>query len=878
LSPSRPAEPRQRRSRWRGRADALTALAVLLVVGLLHAATDVFGSLERRFYDQASTASERRPSDRIAVIAIDDASIASIGRWPWPRDVHADLIDRLSAAGAKTIAHTAFFFEPQTDGALVPLRELRGQIAGNAAGLEDLGPAARQRLLGFLGEAEARLDADARLADSLQRSGRVILPSVFELGEPRGRPDAPLPGFARRHAVEGADPFGLPAMRSLQPLPALGNAAAAVGHLNQWLDDDGAVRREPLLVRFDGHAVPSMALGIAAHSLNLSAADIALRPGSGLTLGPSFIPTDEAARVLPQFYADRDGASAFPTSAFHDVLAGRVPAERFRDKIVVIGATAAGVGTLFNTPVSPSLSPAAILAHITSSLLNGHFIAQPVWSGAAVLGVALLVVLYLAFGLPRLSAAAGAAVTSGVLVALLGTEYVLLAQASTWLPLVLPAALLLIGHLALTTRRFLVTEAGKRRSDEESAETNRMMGLALQGQGQLDMAFDRYRRVPYSAGLMDNLKHLALDFERKRQFNKAEAVYEHMARLDRSDAEVKTRLERAQQLSQTVVLGAGGASHPGGTLVLDRAGVEQPMLGRYRVEKELGKGAMGVVYQGRDPKIGRTVAIKTLALSAEFEGSDLQEARARFFREAETAGRLQHPHIVTIFDAGEEHDLAYIAMEFLSGHDLTPHTRASGLLPVADVLRIGEQVALALDHAHRQNVVHRDIKPANVMLDPATGIVKVTDFGIARITDSSRTRTGVVLGTPSFMSPEQLAGQHVDGRSDLYSLGAMLFQLLTGELPLKADSLSALMYQIAHTVPPDVRSLRPELPPALGVLIARAMAKMPEQRHQSGAEMAADLRRIAGLPDGPAAQESPYEATQPLRRDRSTPAAPDLQV
>ena len=836
-------------------------LLVVLAVFALHASTDLFDGLERRFYDLASSASSRLPSDRIAIIAIDDQSIANIGRWPWPREVHAELIDQLSAAKAKTIAHTAFFFEPQTDRGLAQLRALRGQLDGTAPGatpLPDLGDVSRQRLLGFIGEAEQRLDADARLVDSMARAGNVIVPSVFTLGEPLGRPDAPLPSFAQRSALADDSGFGLPAQRTQQPLPAVGEAASAVGHLNQVPDTDGAVRREALVVHFDGFAVPSMALAVAAHSLNLDLEDIRLFPGEGVQLGRTQIPTDGAARLLPQFYADQEGKPAFAVDSFYDVISGRIPASKYADKLVIIGATAAGVGTLFTTPVSPAMSPATILAHITSSILSGHFIAQPAWGGLAVLGMLLVVVAYLVGVLPRLSAAAGAAVTGGLFVLLLGAEYQLLASAAIWLQLVFPAALLLIGHLALTTRRFLVTEAGKIKSDEESAETNRMMGLALQGQGQLDMAFDRLSRVPPSAALMDNLKHLALDFERKRQFNKAEAVYEHMARFDRTDADVLTRLERAKRMSETVVLG-GGASHPGGTLLLGDGGVAKPMLGRYQVEKELGKGAMGVVYLGRDPKIGRTVAIKTLALSAEFEGTELADVRERFFREAETAGRLQHPNIVTIFDAGEEHDLAYIAMEFLQGRDLVAHTRDGALLPVTVVLSIGERVALALDHAHRQQVVHRDIKPANVMYDPATDSVKVTDFGIARITGSSKTRTGMVLGTPSFMSPEQLAGQRVDGRSDLYSLGVMLFQLLTGSLPLRGDSMAALMYQIANQPAPDVRERRPELPPELADILSKTLSKSPAERYQTGLEIAADLRKtIAALSTSPDVYQAPH--------------------
>ena len=272
---------------------------------------------------------------------------------------------------------------------------------------------------------------------------------------------------------------------------------------------------------------------------------------------------------------------------------------------------------------------------------------------------------------------------------------------------------------------------------------------------------------------------------------------------------------------------------------------DRTTLGRYRIDRQLGRGAMGAVYLGHDPKIGRQVAIKTMALSQEFDGAELTEARARFFREAETAGRLQHRDIVTIFDAGEDQDLAYIAMEYLKGHDLQRHTSPAQLLPVPVALRIVARVADALAYAHSQGVVHRDIKPANVMVDPSDDSVKVTDFGIARITDSSRTRTGMVLGTPSFMSPEQMAGRRVDGRSDLYSLGVMLFQLLTGRLPHHADSMAKLMYQIANDPAPDVRTLRRDLPEALANVVALALEKRPEVRYADGRALAEDLRTIA---------------------------------
>ena len=269
------------------------------------------------------------------------------------------------------------------------------------------------------------------------------------------------------------------------------------------------------------------------------------------------------------------------------------------------------------------------------------------------------------------------------------------------------------------------------------------------------------------------------------------------------------------------------------------------LLGRYRVERTLGRGAMGTVVLCHDPQRGRAVAIKTLPLAAEFEAGELAQARDRFFREAAMAGRLQHPDIVAVLDAGEADGVACIVMEVIDGHDLFRHTQPGRLLPVPDVLRIMARVAAALAHAHRQGVVHRDVKPANVMVDARTGSVKVTDFGIARIADARRTRTGLLLGTPSFMSPEQVAGLPLDGRSDLYSAGVMLFQMLTGALPHTAEAMGPLLKQITTEPARDVRSLRPELPEALAGIVARALAKRADDRYADGDRLCADLNALA---------------------------------
>jgi serine/threonine-protein kinase len=845
------------------RADWFAGAAIVLAVLLLNQATDLIGTLERKFYDFGSTSTSRQPSDRIAIIAIDDQSIANIGRWPWPRDIHAKIIDQLSQAKAKTIVETVFFIEPQVDRGLGFIRQLKALLPGG-------GDAAQSKVIA---DAERVLDTDAVLAASMKSAGNVLVPSVYQLGEPQGNPDKPMPTYAAASTIRALDGFGVPAINGQQPIEQIGMVASGIAHLNQIQDVDGAVRQEPLLVNYFGKAVPSMALLAAVKSLNLGPDDIKINPGESVQIGKLRVKTDEGALMLPQFYKGRDGRPAFAVDSFYDVLNGKIPASKYADKIVIIGATAAGVGVQFPVPGNAGLSPAETIAHITSSILGEHFIVQPSWGVWATLAVFLLVAAYIIAVLPRLSAGMAAIVTLVAFVALLGTEFGLLSGSATWLKLVLPAMLLAIGHLALTTKRFLVTEAGKLKSDEESAETNRMMGLALQGQGQLDAAFDRFRRVPFGDAVMGNLYSLALDFERKRQFNKAEAVYQHMATYDKDYKDLQAKLNRAKNLSETVMLGGGG-THPGGTMLLDGGAVEKPMLGRYQVDKELGKGAMGVVYLGKDPKIGRVVAIKTMALSQEFSGDELVDARERFFREAETAGRLQHQNIVTIFDAGEEHDLAYIAMEFLKGKDLLDHCKEGNLLPAPQVLSIAARVAEALAYAHRQNVVHRDIKPANIMFEAASDTVKVTDFGIARITDSSKTKTGLVLGTPSFMSPEQLAGKKVDGRSDLYSLGVMLFQMLTGVLPFRGESMAELMYKIANEEAPDIRSLRSEFPQNLADLVALALSKRPETRYQDGEQFAADLRSVmaelgggkpASAPRAAAPAAAPQASTSPPR-------------
>jgi serine/threonine-protein kinase len=832
--------------------DWFVGLLVALVF-LFSANSDLMQSLERKAYDLGVMASSRTPSDKIAVIAIDDQSIANLGRWPWPREIHANMVDILAAGHAKVVGYVVFFFEPQVDAGLVHINNMAELIA-NSTLRNSTNPAHQAELAkldALLLEAVQSLDNDQKLSDSMAMANSVLLGMFFESGEPQGKPDQELPDYALRNNLSnvknGSAPgaLPLPARSVLLPIPSLGSKALAIGHLNSFPDVDGAVRTEPLVVRYYDQYYPSLSLMLAAKGLNLDTGDIQVNLGEGIKLGNQKIATDQNLQMHTYFYRDRDGRNAFPVDSFYDVLSGKIPAEKYRDKIVLIGASAAGVGSIQVTPIGPGFAPVQILAHSVSSILQQDFFIEPAWSMWASIAVFLVVALYLTLLLPRLGAAVSALLTATIFFSLLGAHFVLMTMHAMWLQLMLPASMLLVGHLLLDTKRFLVAEKGKIKSDAESAESNRMLGLAFQGQGQLDIAFDKFRKVPMDDSLMDVLYNLGLDFERKRQFNKAESVFKYMADYNPRFRDLETRLAQSKAMSETVLLGGATGRSNASTMVLDKAGVSKPMLGRYEIEKELGKGAMGVVYLGKDPKIGRIVAIKTMALAQEFEADELQDVKDRFFREAETAGRLNHPNIVAIYDAGEEHDLAYIAMEFLKGKDLVPFTKPDNLLPLPRVMSIIARVADALDYAHKQNVVHRDIKPANIMYDPETDTPKVTDFGIARITDSSKTKTGMVLGTPSYMSPEQLAGKKIEGGSDLFSLGVSLYQLACGKLPFVGDSMAQLMFRIANEPHTDILSVRPDLPPCLVAIINKSLAKLNEDRYTNGSEMADALRKCA---------------------------------
>ncbi|MFZ0959765.1 MAG: PEGA domain-containing protein [Terriglobia bacterium] len=267
--------------------------------------------------------------------------------------------------------------------------------------------------------------------------------------------------------------------------------------------------------------------------------------------------------------------------------------------------------------------------------------------------------------------------------------------------------------------------------------------------------------------------------------------------------------------------------------------------GRYQIVGELGRGSMGVVYQGFDPIIGRTVAIKTM-LPEGLSPQEFQEYKARFQREAQAAGILAHPNIITVYDFGEDNGILYLAMEFLEGKSLEKIVQEQTVLPIETILPIYDQVCSALDHAHRNKVVHRDVKPANIMI-LQNGLVKVTDFGIAKMMAMGMTQAGQILGTPNYMSPEQVKGRQIDGRSDIFSLGVILYELVTGEKPFGGQNITTVIYKIINENPIPPRELDASIHAGLSFVISKALAKNVDERYQTCRELAEDLRNYKNL-------------------------------
>jgi CHASE2 domain-containing sensor protein/predicted Ser/Thr protein kinase len=827
----------------------ITGIAITLLF-LLFAfiRLDLLDTLDLKLYDvMMNFRSSAGVDTQIVLVDIDDDSIEKLGRWPWPRSQLAEGIRKIATGTPRVIGLNIILSEAGKSAGVKELNRLKALFVRDV--LPRVGEAGRS-FIEEISAVEARLDQDGQLAEAIRQSGKVVLPVFLKESVPPDEGRSAVDDALAVLSIQNIrSPAGAIYPRSGEitlPLAEFLTPADGIGHINLTIDPDGTVRRERPVYEYNGVFIPSYTLKLVSAYLNVPVNKIRAHLGSSIYVGSVKIPLTVDSEILISF---KGSAGSFKRYSYVDVLNDKVPLQLFKNKIVLISPSAAGIMNPLSTPVDARMPVGEYSANALWSILNNRFIRQPLWDQPAELLFVICCGLAITFLIPRLKALPAGLVFAGLLCLLVGSSVSLFVSRGVWIRITYPLLTLILGYMAVISLRYFATEAGKEKVEGESAETNRMLGLSFQSQGMLDMAFDKLRRVPVDEEMKPILYNLALDFERKRQLNKAAMVYEYIEKHDAAFRDVGRKKKKLMHASETMIYGDGflGGGSSGDDLMAT-ASDTRPTLGRYEVLKQLGKGAMGVVYLGQDPRINRTTAIKTFRFGDDVNPEALDDLKTKFFREAESAGTLSHPNIVTIYDAGDEQDLAYIAMEFLEGETFEKYTREGHLLPMIKVVDYLSDIASALDYAHQKGIVHRDIKPANVML-LKSGIVKITDFGIARITATSATQTGIVKGTPYYMSPEQISGTKVDGRSDIFSLGVMMFQLLTGHLPFRGDNPAALMHQIIHTPHPNPKSLNPKILSPLIKIVDRALEKDREKRYQRASQMENHLREFRRMID-----------------------------
>lgn len=812
-------------------------LIVLLFMVFFLTGIPAFDVLEGLVYDSGTFffQSGKGGDPGIVLVEIGGRGAKEKNAGAFSRREIADLIGVLNRNGAALIGLQMPLSERKTSRELLDIKTFREMF--ETISLRSKDNELKALVLSNIKQMEASFNHDRLLIENVEQSGKVILTAYEGFGDDQVGakrdmdPNLYRDSLARSDLSSSIIPLhSAPGL--LLPIPELSRVALGLGHGKQM----GAQCRNrishPLFVSYKGALLPSLPLRVAIATLRMQPNQVLVGKNS-IRLGDLTIPTLNGELLVKRPI----GEEAFPRLSARDVVQTKESPQAFKGKTVLVGSDT-GDRLVHIGGGYPSIPETMFSAHVLSHILNRDFIVRPPWLKFLEILILLAIGGFCSVYFPRMGHP-GREAWMGIFTGLaLLSGVVLFSAMSVLFRSIYIAACVVTVYLGTSITKHLSSE----RISKESVETNRLLGLSFQSQGLLDLAFEKFKKLPLDLETKDLIYSLAQEFERKRHPDKAIAAYAYISR-GTSYRDAENRIDKLKESDKSSTIG----SHKGLTeaSVLAESGSEiQRRIGRYEIIEEIGKGAMGLVYKAIDPKINRLLAIKTIRFSDEFDDDVIHEIKERFFREAEIAGQLSHPSIVTIYDVGEEGDLTYMVMEYLEGHDLEKFIRKRNLLPFRRILEVGASVADALEYAHGANVIHRDIKPANIML-LKTGGIKVTDFGIAKAISSSRTKTGVILGTPNYMSPEQIMGQKIDHRSDIFSLGVLFFQLLTGETPFHGDNLSGLLYQITQVKHPSVREYNPKVPRVCEQIIDRALAKNPKERFKNAGEMAKYLRLIA---------------------------------
>jgi len=590
-----------------------------------------------------------------------------------------------------------------------------------------------------------------------------------------------LPGWAV--AMNTAVPIYAPTRHRFADL------AKRDGFVNVQTDSDDVLRRSRLWQLNDGVMSPSLPLAVAFDNDSVRA---------------NYRMSSAEDAIYISNYAE------LPRVDVADLLNPNTDKSSLAGATIFLDSSPALVGAIAMMPSGQLVTISEITAALLADIEMDRTIIAPSWVGAMQWLAPVLLAIVAVLFMPDRSRKDIAVLAGVAIVILLLVEtlllYVLHVRMDLGRPILIFAGTAILSTWLIGDEKQDLKDAFKKGNDFLCA-------------GRLEPAFAEFRRCQPTETIATVMYKLSLAFEGQAKPERAEAVLEWMKRTQGTPSAAATSKQASTSAPQR--------------------------LGRYVIERRIGRGAMGAVYLAKDPRINRPVALKAIPITKEFEDEELKEARLRFYREAESAGRLAHPNIITVFDAGEDKGLAYIAMEYVPGIPLTKFTDPKKLLAPKRALELCASTADALDYAHNQGVIHRDIKPANLMYNPKEGLLKITDFGVARMTDNTATKTGIVLGTPMYMSPEQLGAEDLTGHSDLFSLGVTLYELLAGEVPFKATNIAVLMTKITTEDPAPISQRRAGIPPSVDSVLAKALAKRPQDRFSCGAEMAIALRNCA---------------------------------
>jgi CHASE2 domain-containing sensor protein/tRNA A-37 threonylcarbamoyl transferase component Bud32 len=751
----------------------LYALVTVLVISVFLDRPQSLEKLEQFIQDTMfRLRGDQAISEDIAIVGIDDASLESIGDWPWNRDKIAGLVNAIAAQGARTIV-LDLSFDPN--------------------------------------EYQKRAGYTDSLARAMARAGNVIAGYYYSQSDlPIQGHDLP-DGFVRSiytnidnpKKFSRFPPTGASAIK--RPAALIADSAANMGFVNVMLDNDGNVRWQPLIMGYRGDFYPSASVAAAAHFLGVERGRIGVRVGQSIIIGGRQVPTDQAGRLFLNFHGPE---KTFKYYSAGDILNKMTAPRELEGRLVIVAYTAFTSTNVYSTPVSRNLPGAEILATAAENIIRGDFLKGISHQFRINLMMLIVIGVFCALVLPRVSLINRIAILILFLVVQVNMNYVLFSTFNIVIKSLYPALQIVI-MLALVPLIKPPSAYTQSRTDEEE-----------------DVDYEALLSASDKIPVGDTTGH--------------EPTYSFDGGATQSGT-----------VARSTVIGTGsGPAADSGTLPLGSTGTgavavaSMDHFGRYRILGSLGKGAMGMVYKGLDPAIDRPVALKTIRVDQIFEPGEVNELRERLNREAKAAGKLSHPNIVTIYDVGEDGNVQYIAMEFLMGNTLEMLLRNGLTWDYKTISRVMLQVCDALDYAHENGIVHRDVKPANIMV-LENNKVKVMDFGIARVDKSaSMTQTGTALGTPNYISPEQLKGQAVDRRSDIFSLGVVFYEILTNQKPFKGETISALIYSILHTEPASPSEVNLDVPRIFDKIIAKALVKDPDLRFQRAGDIADILRKL----------------------------------